>query len=88
MYIFFTTDQNNYSEIIIPADSIFIFRPDKRYEFWRFLFYMILHISWLHLGFNLCVQLIIGLPLEMIHGSIRIACIYLSGVLAGSLGLF
>lgn len=32
------------------------------------------------------MQLLVGLPLEMVHGSARIACVYLAGVLAGSLG--
>nr|CAH7765371.1 unnamed protein product [Callosobruchus chinensis] len=27
----------------VPIDSIFIYRPDKRTEIWRFLFYMMLH---------------------------------------------
>lgn len=27
----------------VPIDSIFIYRPDKRQEIWRFLFYMVLH---------------------------------------------
>ncbi|XP_039488308.1 protein rhomboid isoform X2 [Drosophila santomea] len=70
----------------IPSNSMFIYRPDKRHEIWRFLFYMVLHAGWLHLGFNVAVQLVFGLPLEMVHGSTRIACIYFSGVLAGSLG--
>lgn len=47
---------------------------------------MVLHAGWFHLGFNVAVQLLFGLPLEMVHGSSRIACIYFSGVLAGSLG--
>lgn len=50
------------------------------------MFYMVLHAGWFHLGFNLSIQLLIGLPLEMVHGSTRIACVYLAGVLAGSLG--
>ena len=32
------------------------------------------------------MQLLIGLPLEMVHGSGRIGVVYLAGVLAGSLG--
>lgn len=72
----------------VPIDSIFIYRPDKRYEIWRFLFYMVLHAGWFHLGFNLIVQLLFGLPLEMVHGSTRIGCVYLAGVLAGSLGRY
>lgn len=41
---------------------------------------------WLHLLFNLLVQLLVGLPLEMVHGSTRIGAVYMAGVLAGSLG--
>jgi rhomboid-related protein 1/2/3 len=70
----------------VPIDSIFIYRPDKKHEIWRFLLYMLLHAGWFHLTFNLIVQILIGIPLEMVHGSARIACIYLAGVLAGSLG--
>jgi rhomboid-related protein 1/2/3 len=79
----FITNQSNSS---VPIDSIFIYRPDKKHEIWRFLLYMLLHAGWFHLTFNLIVQILIGFPLEMVHGSGRIACIYLSGVIAGSLG--
>ncbi|KAG8042114.1 hypothetical protein G9C98_000105 [Cotesia typhae] len=27
----------------VPIDSVFIYRPDKRLELWRFAFYMFLH---------------------------------------------
>ncbi|ODN04614.1 Protein rhomboid, partial [Orchesella cincta] len=70
----------------LPMDSPFVYRPDKRQEVWRFLFYMVLHAGWVHLMFNLLVQLLVGLPLEMVHGSMRIGCVYMAGVLAGSLG--
>ncbi|XP_014681445.1 PREDICTED: protein rhomboid-like [Priapulus caudatus] len=70
----------------VPIDNIFIYRPDRRIELWRFIFYMVLHAGWIHLLFNLMVQLLVGLPLEMVHGSFRISIIYLAGVLAGSLG--
>ncbi|KAJ8681521.1 hypothetical protein QAD02_017313 [Eretmocerus hayati] len=70
----------------VPTDSIFIYRPDKRLELWRFALYMFLHAGWLHLLFNLGVQVVVGLPLEMVHGSLRIAAVYMAGVLAGSLG--
>lgn len=70
----------------VPIDSIFIYRPDKRLEIWRFFLYMMLHAGWLHLGFNLVVQLLVGLPLEMVHGSLRIGTVYMAGVVAGSLG--
>ncbi|XP_017484149.1 PREDICTED: protein rhomboid-like [Rhagoletis zephyria] len=69
----------------IPIDSLFIYRPDRKVEIWRFFLYMVLHAGWLHLLFNLLVQLLVGLPLEMVHGSTRIGVVYMSGVLAGSL---
>ncbi|XP_077299822.1 rhomboid-related protein 3-like [Arctopsyche grandis] len=70
----------------VPIDSIFIYRPDKKAEIWRFFTYMFLHAGWLHLGFNLSVQTAVGLPLEMVHGGTRAAAVYLAGVAAGSLG--
>lgn len=30
----------------VPIDSVFIYRPDKRLELWRFAFYMFLHAGW------------------------------------------
>ncbi|XP_071545619.1 rhomboid-related protein 3-like [Panulirus ornatus] len=70
----------------VAVDSLFIYRPDKRHHVWRFIFYAFLHAGWVHLAFNLLVQLLVGLPLEMVHGSARIGTVYLAGVLAGSLG--
>ncbi|KOX72829.1 Protein rhomboid [Melipona quadrifasciata] len=111
----------------VPIDSVFIYRPDKRLELWRFAFYMFLHAgisnvpntplncprhsqeslptsflhapfrglrtfdelmpTWLHLLFNLGVQVVVGLPLEMVHGSLRIAAVYMAGVLADKISL-
>nr|XP_050032539.2 uncharacterized protein LOC126528979 isoform X1 [Dermacentor andersoni]XP_054925504.1 uncharacterized protein LOC126528979 isoform X1 [Dermacentor andersoni]XP_054925505.1 uncharacterized protein LOC126528979 isoform X1 [Dermacentor andersoni] len=67
----------------VPIDSFFIYRPDKRLQVWRFVFYMVLHAGWIHLLFNLLVQMLVGLPLEMVHGSLRIGTVYMAGVLAG-----
>lgn len=70
----------------VPLESLFIYRPDKRLEMWRFLFYMLIHAGWVHLFFNMIVQVMVGIPLEMVHGSFRIGAVYIAGVLAGSLG--
>jgi rhomboid-related protein 1/2/3 len=35
---------------------------------------------------NLAVQIFIGIPLEMVHGWWRVLLIYVTGVVAGSLG--
>ncbi|KAH8375659.1 hypothetical protein KR200_006526 [Drosophila serrata] len=69
-----------------PEDSLFVYRPDQRLQLWRFLSYALLHASWRHLGFNVLTQLLFGLPLELVHGSLRTGIIYMAGVLAGSLG--
>uniref|UniRef100_A0A671LG68 rhomboid protease n=1 Tax=Sinocyclocheilus anshuiensis TaxID=1608454 RepID=A0A671LG68_9TELE len=37
------------------------------------------------LGFNALLQLMIGVPLEMVHGVLRISLLYMAGVVAGSL---
>ncbi|XP_065361641.1 protein rhomboid [Calliphora vicina] len=72
--------------LAIPTDSVFIYRPDRRLEVWRFISYMFLHANWFHLGFNVVIQLFYGIPLEVMHGSLRVAIIYFAGVFAGSLG--
>ncbi len=64
----------------------------KKYSKWfslsliSFFFAYFFVYRWVHLMFNLLVQLLVGLPLEMVHGSLRIGCVYMAGVLAGSLG--
>ncbi|XP_017126721.1 protein rhomboid [Drosophila elegans] len=69
-----------------PEDSLLVYRPDQRLQLWRFLSYALLHASWLHLGYNVLTQLLFGVPLELVHGSLRTGVIYVAGVLAGSLG--
>ena len=51
----------------------------------RFISYMFVHLSYSHVLVNLCVQIFVGIPLEMSHGSIRVGFLYLAGVFAGSL---
>lgn len=68
-----------------PMASMFIYNPHRRREAWRFLTYMFVHVGRTHLTVNLIVQLLLGVPLEMVHRGWRVVLIYLSGVLAGSL---
>ncbi|XP_053209875.1 protein rhomboid-like [Panonychus citri] len=84
-FLCFDSDEMTTMSSVLSND-LFIYRPDKRQEFWRFAFYMVLHTGWTHLLFNIITQLLIGLPLEMVHGSTRIGTIYMAGILAGSLG--
>ncbi|XP_037937672.1 protein rhomboid-like [Teleopsis dalmanni] len=77
---------NELSNSNVPSESVFIYRPDRRLEIWRYVSYMLLHANWFHLSFNILIQLLFGVPLELVHGSLRVAVIYLAGVFAGSLG--
>jgi len=68
-----------------PLCSILIFNPEKRYQIWRFLSYCLVHSGISHVVLNLSMQLFVGLPLEMSHGSVRVSSVYLFGAIAGSL---
>ena len=56
------------------------------YEPWRFLTYGFVHNNWGHLISNVVSQIFVGVPLEITHGWLRIAMIYLSGIVLGGLG--
>lgn len=68
-----------------PIANAMIYDPKRRYQAWRFLSYMFVHVGPLHLVVNLVVQLFLGIPLEMVHRGWRVLIIYFAGVLAGSL---
>ncbi|XP_046735319.1 rhomboid-related protein 2 isoform X2 [Diprion similis] len=69
-----------------PAAQLFIYHPEKRREVWRYVTYMFVHVGVFHLVVNLLVQILLGVPLEMVHRWWRVLTIYLAGVIAGSLG--
>ncbi|XP_026580899.1 rhomboid-related protein 1, partial [Pseudonaja textilis] len=62
--------------------SPLVYHPGHRARAWRFLTYMFMHVGLEQLGFNALLQLMIGVPLEMVHGVLRISFLYLAGVLA------
>lgn len=66
--------------------SPLMFSPYHREQVWRFLTYMLVHAGISHILSNVIVQLLLGIPLELVHGSLRIMGIYIIGVIAGSLG--
>ncbi|XP_028830674.1 rhomboid-related protein 3 isoform X2 [Denticeps clupeoides] len=63
------------------------YHPQLRTQAWRFLTYMFMHAGIEHLGLNIAMQLLVGVPLEMVHGALRIGLVYGCGVLAGSLAV-
>jgi membrane associated rhomboid family serine protease len=46
---------------------------------------MFIHSNRTHITFNVVIQIFLGVPLEFVHCWWRVAIVYLSGVLAGSL---
>ncbi|XP_004678881.1 PREDICTED: rhomboid-related protein 2 [Condylura cristata] len=66
-------------------ESPFTYNPQKRQEAWRFISYMLVHAGVQHILGNLIMQLILGIPLEMVHKGLRVGLVYLAGVIAGSL---
>ncbi|XP_047374597.1 rhomboid-related protein 2 isoform X2 [Sciurus carolinensis] len=66
-------------------ESPLIYRPEKREEAWRFISYMLVHAGVQHIVGNLLMQLVLGIPLEMVHKGLRVGLVYLAGVIAGSL---
>jgi len=67
-------------------DSVWAYRYDtaSKNEWWRFITYMLLHAGAAHVTANLFLQIIVGIPLEMVHGPRRIFILYVLGGLAGS----
>ena len=46
---------------------------------------MFVHSGYFHIIFNILIQLVLGIPLEMVHRWWRILLVYFCGVIAGSL---
>ncbi|XP_077882076.1 rhomboid-related protein 2 isoform X1 [Ictidomys tridecemlineatus] len=66
-------------------ESPLTYSPEKREEAWRFISYMLVHAGVQHIVGNLLMQLVLGIPLEMVHKGLRVGLVYLAGVIAGSL---
>ncbi|CAD5212072.1 unnamed protein product [Bursaphelenchus okinawaensis] len=69
----------------VPIKSPFILDPNHKEQIWRFLTYMFIHIGYTHILSNVVVQILLGIPLELVHKLWRVAGVYLLGVVTGSL---
>lgn len=69
-----------------PAATLFIYNSSERYQVWRFITYMFVHVGVMHILMNLIIQIFLGVALELVHQWWRVALVYLAGVLAGSMG--
>lgn len=82
---FFMADKlhgNMYNNSIV---NLLIFTPSHKAEIWRFVTYIVLHDGIVHLTVNVIVQILLGIPLEMVHRWWRVLLIYMVGVISGSL---
>lgn len=61
---------------------------DLRNEPWRWFTYQFTHAGIGHSGFNTVMNLFLGVPLEKIHGPLRLFLMYQVGVFGGSMCLF
>ncbi|XP_068997912.1 rhomboid-related protein 2 isoform X2 [Embiotoca jacksoni] len=66
-------------------NSPLTYKSDRRHEAWRFVSYMFVHAGVEHILGNLLMQLLLGIPLELVHKGFEVGMVYLAGVLAGSL---
>ncbi|XP_066473158.1 rhomboid-related protein 3 [Tiliqua scincoides] len=64
-----------------------LYHPQLRAQAWRYLTYIFMHAGIEHLALNVVLQLLVGVPLEMVHGAARIGFVYIAGVVAGSLAV-
>jgi rhomboid-related protein 1/2/3 len=54
-------------------------------DYWRYASYQFVHNGLVHLGCNMFMQILFGLPLNMVHGSLRFGLIYELGVIFGAI---
>ncbi|KAI7806428.1 rhomboid-related protein 2 [Triplophysa rosa] len=66
-------------------ESPLTYKPELREEAWRFISYMFVHAGVEHILGNLLMQLLLGIPLELVHKGFEVGMVYMAGVLAGSL---
>ena len=80
--ILFLINQNKYHATIDATKdcNYLLFDPQRRDQICRFLTYMFVHANFMHVLTNIVGQVIVGLPLEMAHGSLRVAVVYFIGI--------
>ena len=72
----FTSTRNQFN------NDLFIFTGSQavhKKEYWRFFTYCFVHGGLSHLVGNMCYQILIGIPLEYVHGSVRVGLLYRIG---------
>ncbi|XP_017773116.1 PREDICTED: protein rhomboid [Nicrophorus vespilloides] len=62
------------------------FEPKKQQELWRFISYMLMHDSWMHLFLNVIPQCFFGIILEKTQPNWKVILVYIGGGIGGALG--
>ncbi|VDP03465.1 unnamed protein product [Heligmosomoides polygyrus] len=86
IYAYYTAESGEGVSITgpVPSKSPLILNPYRKAEVWRYITYMFIHIGVYHITYNVLTQLLLGIPLELVH-QWRVIAVYLAGVLSGSL---
>jgi rhomboid-related protein 1/2/3 len=58
---------------------------DYRWQVWRWILYQFSHVGLGHIGTNSVLNILMGVPLERLHGTLRSALMYNVGVVGGAL---
>jgi len=74
------TFSDGWSDLVLTDGSC----EDYRGEVWRYLTYQWTHIGIMHIMLNCFMNLVLGIPLEGLHGHFRLLLMYNGGVLGGA----
>ncbi|CAI4231248.1 unnamed protein product [Auanema sp. JU1783] len=93
LYYFFTLPDGSHADIWTYCAGcnhggnygVFLFVPKLREQAWRFTSYALLHSGLHHLLGNVIIQLLVGIPLEVVHKIWRIGPLYVLAVTSGAL---
>ena len=69
-----------------PKCSHLIYDVDRKAEVWRALSYAYAHADIGHCLLNVVMLLVVGVPLEMVHGAARVAAVWFVGSIGGVAG--
>lgn len=89
VYIVYTSKTGWYTDALdsIPSQqNELMYYPYRRHEAWRYISYWLLHQGFIDLIFNVVLQIVLGVPLEIMFSWWRVAIVWCMGIVAGSLG--
>ncbi|KAH9507445.1 Rhomboid- protein 2 [Bulinus truncatus] len=91
VYIVYSSKDGWYTSALdsVPGGNntnALMYYPNRRHEAWRYVSYWLLHQGFIDLIFNVVIQIVLGVPLEIMYKSWRVGLVWTLGVIAGSLG--